>query len=62
MSAQGAVGSHRVGAGPGIVAQWPEWADETPVTLDVRHGYLTPLDSALCGGVVGIKCFCQSGG
>jgi len=62
MSAQGAAGSHRVGAVLGIAAQWLELADGTPVIPTVRHGGLTPLDSALCGGVVGIKCLCQLGG
>ena len=54
MSAQGVAGSHRTGAVPGIAAQWPELADETPVTLAVRYTGQTPSDSALCGGVVGI--------
>ena len=44
MSAQGVAGSHRTEAVPGMVAQWPELADETPVTPTVRHGVLTPSD------------------
>jgi len=54
MSALGDAGSHRAGAEPGIAVQWPELVDRTPVTPAVRHGGLTPSDSALCGGVVGI--------
>ena len=54
MSALGDAGSHRAGAEPGMAVQWPELADETSVTLAVRHGGLTPSDSPLCGGVVGI--------
>ena len=54
MSALGDAGSHRAGAEPGIAVQWPELADGTLVTPVVRHGGLTPSDSALCGGVVGI--------
>jgi len=44
-SAQGDAGSHRTGAVPGMVVQWPELADGTPVTPAVRHGGLTPPDS-----------------
>ena len=54
MFALGDAGSHRAGAEPGMAVQWPELADGTSVTLAVRHGGLTPSDSALCGGVVGI--------
>ena len=60
--AQGVAGSHRTGAVPGMAVQWPELADRTPVTPAVRNGGLTLADSALCGGVVGIECFRQSGG
>jgi hypothetical protein len=52
----------QTGAVPGMAVQWPELADGTPVSPAVRNGGLTPADSTLCGGVVGIKCFCQSGG
>ena len=61
-SAQGDAGSHRTGAVPGMAVQWPELADGTPVTPAVWNGGLTLTDSALCGGVVGIECFRQSGG
>ena len=61
-SAQGVAGSHRTGAVPGMAVQWPKLADGTPVTPVVRNGGLTPADSTLCGGVVGIKYFYQSGG
>ena len=60
--AQGVAGSHRNGAVPGMAVRWPELADRTPVAPAVWNGGLTPADSALCGGVVGIKCFCQSVG
>jgi len=62
MSAQGVAGFHRIGAVPRMGVQWPELADGTPVTPTVRNGGLTLADSALCGGVVGIKCLCQSVG
>ena len=61
-SAQGVAGSHRTGAVPGMEVLWPELADGTPVTPAVWNGGLTLTDSALCGGVVGIECFRQSGG
>ena len=61
-SAQGVAGSHRNGAVPGMAVRWPELADRTPVTPAVRNGGLTPAVSTLCGGVVGIKCLCQSVG
>ena len=53
-SAQCVAGSLRVGNVLGMVVQWPELANGTPVTPAMRHGGLTPSDSALCGGVVGI--------
>ena len=61
-SAQGIAGSHMTGAVPGMAVLWPELADGTPVTPAVWNGGLTLTDSALCGGVVGIECFRQSGG
>ena len=61
MPAQGVVGFDSTEAVPGMAVQWPELADGTLVTPFVRNGGLTPADSVLCSGVVGIKCLCQSG-
>ena len=52
--AQSVASSHNVAAVPGMAEQRPELVDGTPVTAAVRHGDLTPPDSPLHGGVVGI--------
>ena len=54
MSAQCVAGSHRACTMPGIAAQWLELVDRTPFSPAVRYGGLTPSDSVLYGGVVGI--------
>ena len=38
-------GSHSVATASGMAEQWPELADETPVTATVGNGGLTPSDS-----------------
>jgi len=53
-AAQSVTGSYSVAAVPGMAEQRPELAEGTPVTAAVRHGDLTPPDSPLHGGVVGI--------
>ena len=44
MSAQRAAGSHRAGTALGMVAQWSELADGTPVIPAMQNGGMTPSD------------------